>query len=355
MRKRTRPTVWRGPEHDGITFSLFSRWLVDPERFRILVVDGLKDAEDAFNHRIEYGNLWHYLEESSRGGAPNLFAQHVAELRSEHPRDEASIALYAALCKHQFQIYQDYWTRQMPNLKTKELLQEESFKVPYRLPSGRVVLLRGKVDSVFSCQRKVFLQENKTKGEIDEEGISKTLPWNLQTMWYILSLQRLLKDPPTGVLYNVVRRPLADRFAPKRRTTESVRDFVQRVCYGTDPRNKNQKSNSQAYPIAVYPSHWFKRYQMDITQEQIEQFKLQCFHPLMERFCDWWEWISVNPKEPFGPATAQADAIVNQYHYRMPWGVYNSLAGGFRGDYFNLLTSGSTRGLTKVTTLFPEL
>ena len=59
--------IWDGPEEDGITQSLLSRFLVCRERFRILVVDGLKPV-DQFSSRIEYGQMWHLCEENLAAG-----------------------------------------------------------------------------------------------------------------------------------------------------------------------------------------------------------------------------------------------------------------------------------------------
>ncbi len=62
--KRGTGPLWKGPEVDGITFSLLSRFIACPERFRILVTEGLQ-PHDEFNHRIEYGNMWHTCEEAA--------------------------------------------------------------------------------------------------------------------------------------------------------------------------------------------------------------------------------------------------------------------------------------------------
>jgi hypothetical protein len=61
--KKSKVPLWKGPTEDGVTFSLLSRFLVCRERFRITVIEGLKPAK-TFNHRVEYGNLWHVMEEA---------------------------------------------------------------------------------------------------------------------------------------------------------------------------------------------------------------------------------------------------------------------------------------------------
>src|SRR4051794_6290554 len=62
--------LWKGPEEDGITFSLLSQFLVCRERFRVRVIEGLS-AGGGFNHRIEYGSMWHTCEEALAAIAPD--------------------------------------------------------------------------------------------------------------------------------------------------------------------------------------------------------------------------------------------------------------------------------------------
>src|SRR6185369_9120155 len=65
-----KPRVWAGPMDagptGGITQSLLSMFLVCRERFRLRVIEGLHSF-DRFNHRIEYGSMWHICEEVHAG------------------------------------------------------------------------------------------------------------------------------------------------------------------------------------------------------------------------------------------------------------------------------------------------
>src|SRR5208283_5367331 len=66
-RRKSEPALWRGPcaegPNAGVSQSLLSLWLVCRERFRIKYIEGLQPP-DAFNHRIEYGSMWHVCEEA---------------------------------------------------------------------------------------------------------------------------------------------------------------------------------------------------------------------------------------------------------------------------------------------------
>lgn len=142
-------SVWRGPSEDGITFSLLSRFLVCRERFRYLVVEGLKPA-DRFNHRLEFGQLWHTCEEALAAGVDWKYHLQVYafNLARRYPMDQGEVHKWYEVCKLQFPIYLDYWRKHPDVTSRQNLLKEQVFDVPYKLPSGRTVRLRGKWDSV---------------------------------------------------------------------------------------------------------------------------------------------------------------------------------------------------------------
>ena len=390
-------SLWQGPEKDGITFSLLSRFLCCRERFRLRVVEGLVEDE-GFNHTIEFGSIWHAGEEAfaRKNDWAQAMANYTSVLFQKYPTDEKEIAKWYSIAKAQFPIYIDYWRHHPDQRRRRPVLEEAAFRVPYLLPSGRKVILRGKFDCVLLLGNSLYLQENKTKGTIDEEGIQKTVAQNLQTMLYQIALRQSLQHIATagqndwfitnicgsrphesilceltpfrspkrgykigGVIYNVVRRPLADRFAIKQRKSETLPQFYKRL----------------ASVIKGKPDYFFHRWNVGLQQSDINRFRQRVFDPILEQLCDWWEWVSVDPFDPWTPRmlfrvqgsnewklamvsnTHKTPLPRNQTHFQAPWGVYNSLAGGFRGDYFDLLTSEGRRtsGLRKIDNLYPEL
>jgi hypothetical protein len=158
--RRSEP-LWKGPEVDGITQSLLGRFLVCRERFRLLVVEGLKQA-DTFNHRLGYGEMWHVCEESHAAqmvGGPaqvkpwDVALQEYCKKQCEkYPLQQEQIQHWYEVCRLQFPIYVEYWRKHRDTVKRIPLAQEEVFDVPYRLPSGRIVRLRGKFDGVDSIK-----------------------------------------------------------------------------------------------------------------------------------------------------------------------------------------------------------
>lgn len=370
--KRESP-LWKGPEEGGITQSLLSRFLVCRERFRLLVVEGLK-PQDSFQHRLEYGQMWHTCEEAHANNADHEkpLRDYCTQLCKRYPIDQTQISHWYNVCKVQFPEYVKHWAKH-PDVKDRTpLLQEYAFCVPYKLPSGRVVKLRGKWDSVdlIGSFRKgkggrTYLQENKTKGDVNEVQLKNQLQFDLQTMIYLTALDYHLKNydnvnnsllggdygPPAGVRYNVVRRPLSGgkgsirKHAPTKKNPrgESDEEFYERL--------------RKDY-IAEDPGYFFMRWKAEVSQADIKRFEKEFLQPILEQLCDWWEWISKSD-DPFSPNDGcenQLDQSVrSSVHWRTPFGFYNTLAEGRSTELDEYLATGSMLGLQRADELFPEL
>lgn len=349
-------SLWRGPEIDGITQSLLSRFLVDRERFRLLVVDGLTLA-DSFNHRIEYGNLWHTCQEAhaKRPGDDafwtNALLDYARALAKRYRESGDAILHWMRVCGVQFREYLKWRSAHDKGQAITTLAQERTFAVPYHLPSGRVPILRGKWDGVKLIGKNrptAFVQENKTKGDIVEEQMRKQLHFDLQTMLYFVALLEhdaqnecpivpRKHGKPAGVIYDVVRRPLSGGKGTirKHQPTKS---------------NPKGESDEEFYGrlggvIREDPGYFFMEWLVVIHDDDVLRFKREFLTPCLEALCNWWDWVST-AKDPFSQG---------QMHWRTPYGVYNPLAEGAATDLDEYLATGSTVGLQKATTLFPEL
>ena len=367
-------TVWSGPCHHGpnggVTFSMLSRFLQCRERFRLYVMEGLKPS-DQFNHRIEYGNMWHVCEEQyaawdrdPRVGTKWQDALHsyCQGLHKRYLMQQEEIVHWHIVCKVQFPLYIDYWQQHPDVVNRTPLFQEQVFDVLYPLPSGKKVRLRGKWDSVDLVGKDddagIYLQENKTKGQIIEEQLKRQLTFDLQTMIYLVAMeetQKVLKeDEPRsclfklqkylgkikGVRYNVIRRPLSGG-------------------KGTIVRHKPSKSNPEGESqehfyarlkdyIAEEPETYFMRWKVEIIAEDIKKFKNQCLNPILEQLCEWWECVS---------GAKEKTLFNNEHgiHWRHPYGLSNILNEGGSSDLDHYLETGSEVGLQRTDQLFGEL
>jgi hypothetical protein len=371
-----------------VTYSLLSRYLVCKERFRLYVMDGLRGA-DRFSHRMEYGNMWHACEEALAGCDKSKYdagyfwqqklKEYAAGLVKRYPFQSDEIEKWYQVCKIQFPLYVDYWRKHPDVQKREPLIQEQAFDVPYPLPSGRVVRLRGKWDSVDYVKagpnKGVWIQENKTKGDIDEGALQAQLSFDLQSMIYVVALEytptldgvglvggspkRLVAAVPRpirGVRYNVVRRPLSGGA-------------------GNIKQHKPSKKNPAGETAAEYyarlgdvladhlnpdgTSRQFMRWEVPVTAGELEAFRRTCLDPLLDNLLDDYEWWAKAKEKGLDPFNACERAghcgVHTSRHYRHPYGVRNSIDEGYGTDLDEYMRTGSEVGLVRVKNLFKEL
>ncbi len=338
--KERKGPLWKGPEEDGITFSLLSRFLVCRERFRILTLEGL-GPQEGFNHKLEFGNMWHVCEETAQKGSNSNLSWETAlneykkKLMEKYRLQQEDIARWSRIVAVMFRHYNEYWAKHNDEKMAKTLEREKVFNVSYPLPSGRVVRLKGKRDKVDLIgkgkDQKIYLQENKTKSRIDELSIRRQLTYDLQTMLYLVALseENPSKYPIGGVRYNVIRRPEL-----RQGKKESVDEFVNRV-------EETVKEQADLY---------FMRWKCEVSTTDIDNFRKDCLDPILENLCNWWHLQSGKPW-----TQKDLDNLFHGLHWRHPYGVYNVLDEGGSTDLDEYLATGSTVGLVRKETLFPEL
>lgn len=358
--QRKRGPLWAGPCGEGalggVTQSMIGRYLSCPERFRIYAVEGLQPA-DSFSAPLEFGNLWHACEEAvamNEDWQPALH-KYAMGLYERHAMNRDKVDHWYSMCKAMFPIYVKHWSEHDDMKQRVPLMSEQVFDVPYKLPSGRVVRLRGKFDSVDLVEggpnAGVWLMENKTKSSIDKQKLQRQLTYDIQTMLYIIALKswqdlddygqpirtpQAVDKPIRGVRYNVVRRSA-------HKSTESM---LKKLTEDTE---------------AGRVEEWFARWNVEVSQRDIDKFKRECLDPVLENLCDdyeWWDYCKRhNNSDPFDMQFRTDEGFEHQIkrHFRFPYGVYSPVAEGGFGDVDAYLETGSTAGLRRAETLFPEL
>ena len=357
--EKRKGTLWLGPMNSspmgGITQGYIVQFLSCRERFRLKVIEGLQSTE-RFRPSVDFGQLWHVCEEHHSKGTDWIepLKEKGKEYCTQFPLQQDEINKWYNVCKTLFPIYVNYWAKDKEQKEKTPLLQEYAFNVPYELPSGRVVHLRGKFDAVDLIGKGksagIWLQENKTKGEVDEEKIRHQLKFDLQTMLYLIALKEGRKGygehgtldiggtaNVLGVRYNVIRRPLAGGKGSIRPHTPTK-------------ANPNGESQAQFFErlkgvILEDQASYFLRIKSEVYPSDIDRFKKMCLNPLLEQICDWYEWVCL-----------EGGAYTNNcIHYMSPFGLWNPLVEQGQTDMDNYLETGSTVGLHTVDTLFPEL
>lgn len=301
---------------DGLSYSSLSSFLVCRERFRLRKVVGLQEIGS--KEAMEFGTIFHLCLEMSAQGLTrtriNAYFRNKNRQGLYNPR-LCSIALTM------LPLYKEHWKTFIKKIHYYETEQE--FRIPYTCSLGKTVNLIGIRDQGFIKNNKVWLQENKTKSEINEEVLMQTLPSMLQPMMYLYSLQHL-HDPANigGFIYNVIRKP-GLRIGKK----ETEKKYIERI------RDDIQKR----------PEHYFKMFEVEITEEHIELWKTQYLDPLICQIVLWWESIKSDPFNPWTVVGEDGTPRPNPHHYIRPFGIYDAMSRGI-GDYFGPIVLGSNEG-----------
>ena len=172
---------------------------------------------------------------------------------------ETSLAIASATLPHYFR---KWWRDDTARIKWTALEQE--FKLPYQTKDNRNTVLRGKIDGVFNNPR-LWLFETKTKSMINEGALMDTLSYELQVQFYLRALSSLYGKTPSGVLYNIIRKPSSEQKA-----SESLDEYAERISEDIKSR----------------PDFYFIRYEIMITPAEQAAFKVQ-LEGLIVDFMDW--------------------------------------------------------------------
>ena len=252
------------------------------------------------------------------------------------------------MCAVEFPIYVEYWKDHPDVTERVPVAQEAVFDEGYELPSGRVVRIRGKYDSVDVIrdedkQLRIYLQENKSKSQIDRPALERQLRFDLQTMLYLTTLSHsdglkvacaTSKRPLGGVRYNVIKRPLSG----------GKGTIVKHKPTKSNPRGE---SDDEYYArlsgiIAENPEEFFARWKVRVSSADITRFEETCLQPILEQLCDWYDDVMKHGAK-------------SKLNYVFPFGVYSVLTEGGHTDLDNFIATGDTAGLQRADRLFTEL
>jgi hypothetical protein len=351
--------LWKGPMDSsplgGITQSAINNFLVCRERFRLKMVEGMQPPE-RFSAPLDFGSMWHICEEIENYEQP--LKEYAQRLCLKFPLQQEEIHKWWQVVKLLHPIYKEYWAKHQTKEKVEPLMREQTFNVPYELPSGRVVYLRGKFDGVDLAgtgkDRGIYLFETKTKSDIEESKIVRTLKLDLQTMLYLIALAKDKETrwgllganedatnnccslPIKGVRYNCIRRPLSGgkgTIRPHQATK-------------TKPAESNAEYFARLKGVILEDvDTYFLRLKVEVFPSDVERFKRISLNPILEQMCGWYEHV------------CQDDLWdnANHIHYVSPFGLYNPLTEMNQTDMDELILNGSEVGLQKVDSLFPEL
>jgi len=301
----TTPSVWNFWK-DGVSSSLLSLFLQCREQARLELVEGWRSRSEPFY--FAYGKCGHWILEQARccikppdehwlnamlKRFDKLWLRDVGKATSSQREQQERVYAFA---QAQMPVYFKRWAGDWPKkqyprpTKTpKPVLwvgTEQKFKIPYRFSDGTETVVFGTRDGVFEdAKKRLWLQDSKFRSMIDDDVITETLPFDLQQMLYLWAAQQE-GTKLCGTVLDVVRRP-----GIRDRKGESLKSLSERIAVDvSDPKRWD---------------HYFTRYGMDVTQNEIREWGEKQLAPLMEDVRRWWDGT--------GPHYLNPNALVSKY------------------------------------------
>lgn len=271
-------------ERDGLTQGTLAKWMLCPEKARLSVLNGL----DMAGHKsaIEFGNIFHenlekvytiygqHAKDSVPFSIDDAIATSESYLRRQeavcyaalhNEKDAASFQETFAIISKMLPLYFRQWGG---DFRAKQWVSlEEEFNVPYTTFDGTVTFpLRGKIDGVYRAGDNIWIMDTKTKSVINDPTLSTRLGYDLQMGFYMYAVSVLYGKEPTGLLYNLIRRPQL-----RRKVSESVDDFASRCA--ADAWNNM--------------SEYFRRIEVIVLPEERDRFRRELFASI-DAFVTWY-------------------------------------------------------------------
>lgn len=321
---------------DGLTQSALTQWLQCREQFSLNYVEGYTSR--GFNTALEFGTIIHLAiqrqDEIGKGRttAYDLIADicesyHNArypQLQGHYDKQTCSKTLAAA--EALFPLY--HKNVEEDDAKQDWVAREQMFAVPYQIPlagglGNAEITLRGMRDGTYRTKRKGLLGlfETKTRSHIDDNAIATGLRADLQTMFYLLTLQREYNETPKEVLYNVIRRP-----GQKYLDRDTFKSFKERITKDIQDR----------------PSYYFRRWELSVLESDLKSFQQTVLDPALRVMLDWWESVKTDP----------FDRFKSPYHYVNLNALYTKYG---PAPLYSLMVLGRKQDYYVRSSVFPEL
>lgn len=294
-KKKKKPPLWK--LEDGVTFSSLSKWMDCPEQFSLQWIDGLTPRK--LNIAIEFGSVFHHALQNQFIASPVEVVERVTEQYAKYrsqsltsQADKANLAVLLGLARVTFPRYCEYWHTEDRALDW--IGREEKFQVVHTMPDGREVTLRGMRDGMYESGGRFGIFETKTKSRVVVAEIEAALAGDMQTLFYAYCTYLSTGRYPNEVLYNVVRR------------CETYRRKGERVAAWFDRVDED---------IRCRPDHYFKRFLIPVSSDDIQRFVSQSLNPILDLFLQWYDDVKKKENERWE----------SKYHYLN----YNALVGKY--------------------------
>lgn len=341
-RKKSPPKPIWDLYRDGLTQGAINKFLTCREQFYLSVVLGWVSKQTS--EPLEFGSAFHdilakFHQKSGQVVAygPSFTAEEEATAltdlcdKAEHKARKGrftaqqleDIALRYATLEVVLKHYLKFWADEDLNrvwVKREETFHYDCLYGPHPEFNDLTIPLRGRWDGVFR-KNGLWLLETKTKGQIDEDGIQASLPFDVQTMLYNYVLWKTTGEYPAGVIYDVVRRP-----GLRRGASESFLNFVARI-------DKD---------IADRPDHYFKRWKVGLSKKDLTNWEEQFLSTVLIELEEWWGVVALD----------SSGRLNYDRHFLNPNALFSRYG---KCDLFRAITEKNYSGLKRLKKPFPEL
>lgn len=297
--------AWKGPEEDGITQSIMNRFLVCPYEFFLYAGLGLEDPPE-YNANLSWGDSFHVgLEDLIKGETIKDAKLHmVNHLKENHPQSGPTFPHSMSRMLHLYNL---------SYLEDEEWLTEQEFEIPYILPNGRKIILRGKLDGHNVSRTKAV--EHKCKKRHDKIKLRREIYKDTQVCLYSLV---------TGIRnwhYDVIKIPDIQYSPPAKRSTET---------YGNQVRRWFEEVDWDAYPINKKKMLWIDQFPVYLSEDNITRFQQRTLNPILLRMCKWYDKVTEDKFDP---------ECFDDIFYESPLRHFNPrMTESFEGSFYKYLT-----------------
>lgn len=267
-------------QKDGITQSLITSWRTCQRKAR-LSLGGVYKVQDE-SYALVFGTVFHeYLDVLYTGikvgritelkdvkNEIELATIYMIETRFAERISDAKVGKHytmaIAVCSGMVHQYMIFWGKDFFGSTQKHWVAlEDEFS-----HSTSEYTVRGKIDGAYDdAEAALWLFETKTKGQINEAGLSQMIERDLQVNLYLNEIETKFGRDAKGVLYNIIRRP-----ALKQKKDETDGEFALRCVSDVKER----------------PEFYFLRLEVKILPKQREEFSRRFEHELSE-FVRWFK------------------------------------------------------------------
>lgn len=314
---------------DGLTQGAIHNFLECREQFRLMYPMGL--SAKGFSNPLEFGSAFHdclaHMQTGRKLSAKTAMENYRKKTLAERKlamRERDQFEVLTGQCEFVLDAYKQLYKEDDDR---DWLVRERVFRVEFENPIAGLppIPLTGRWDGLFHQsergKKRFRLHESKTKGRIDEDGIKDTLPFDTQTMLYNYAAWKTYGELPTGVIYDVVKRP-----ALRQSIKEDIPAFLKRT----------------KKDIADRPKEYFMRWNVTLEPGDLDKFIKHQLTPIIHQIVAWWEAVKNRLDDPWGCP----EHYMSEKHLI---GTYGRCA------MFHLITKGNAFNLYRRKHPFPEL